>query len=172
MHYRSQIAIILLLVTTVAWAYDGHQDQSFSHQTLKGISTVGVRLSGIAPDYDRYGLNGKEVYVAVSKHLTQAGLTLVSPEQATSTPGSVLLDISLHTARSDYSYYSYAVIVKVRQKIPLKAPGTFVSLVTWKEGVHGIALPIELRKVAAAVDEIIERFIADYRQQNRIPGAS
>jgi len=173
MSYRILAALLLLLLGTAAWAHDGgHQGEPFSHQALKGINTVSVRISGIHPDYSRYGLIGSEVYAQVSKRLTQAGLQLVNQEQASGIPGSVLLDISLHTARSDYSYYSYAVIVKLRQKVPLESPGTFTTLVTWKEGNHGIALPIELRKIAAAVDEVVARFVSDYQQQNRIPGAS
>ncbi len=172
MSRRTLIALGMMLFLGRTWAYDGHRDQTFSHQALKGISTVSIRISGIHPDYSRYGLQGSEVYAAVSKRLTAAGLTLVSPEQAAAIPDSVLLDISLHTVHSDYSYYSYAVIIKVRQKVALKSPGTFTSLVTWKEGAHGIALPIELRKIGVAVDEIVDRFVADYRQQNRLPGAS
>jgi len=169
---RGPISLILLLMTAMAWAYDGHQQQAFSHQVLKGIGAVSIRVTGIAPDYARYGLKEKDIKAEAGNRLRQAGLRLVSPEQAATIPGGIMLDISLHAVRSDYSYYSYAVIVKVRQKVALKAPGTFASLVTWKQGAHGIALPMELRKIGKAVNGIIDRFVADYRQQNPHPGAS
>lgn len=158
----------LMLVCAGAFGYgDTVSYGDFSYMTLKGIRTLAVEFTGLYPDYRRYGLEEAALRTAVERRLRTAGLQVVSRDEAVRLPGAALLRIETHANLVEYRYYSYAVSLKLKQKIPLPAdPESFISETIWSTGATGIAEEYRLDKLNGEIDTLVEAFLKEHAAQN------
>jgi len=162
----SLLALILLACMQAAFAAE-----QFAANALRGLHRVNVAVEGIPPDFARYGLRSDEMRRHVEDRLTTAGLEVADDGAAQSDATVGQLRVKLTAVESSYGFYSYAVALQVRRKIPLSAEGGFVSQNVWTNGQSGISNPSDLRKLYPVVDQLLTAFVSAHGNDNVAAGA-
>ena len=155
----------LVTVLTVALAQASNAEQ-FAANALRGMHRVNVAVEGVNADFARYGLSAGEMRQRVEAKLVAAGLAVADDTAAESDAAVGQLRVKLTAVASSYGYYSYAVAVQARRKIPLSAAGGFVSQAVWNNGQSGISNPSDLRKIYAVLDELLAAFLSAHGSDN------
>lgn len=166
------LALTLLLTPTLAPAewppvYGADDWASFSNLTLRGVDTVAVRVRGVDATLQRVGVDASRLRAQVERRLGEASIRVVSEEEAVQRPGAALLELDVHASRADYGYYSYALLLKLKQKIPLpNDPAAFVSGVVWSDKVGGTMLESDLLRLDRETETLLGRFLEAHGAQN------
>ncbi len=163
---RILLLLPLLSASACVLIADYEQDQGAKVSRLgqTRVKLAVLRLTGFSPDYQRLGLDGERLREELSAHLGQAGIELLTMQQAIARAGTVLIDVKLVAKQNSTSgIYSYAASVKVWDKLMLgeEDDSRFTSLPVWRDGLHGIVQDGDIRKLQAVYLRLIERFIAD-----------
>lgn len=164
---RSLLLLIALLVLPFVEAAQGWQP-AFSYMTLNGIPGLALSIEDIHPDLVPYGLTPERVATRARDALAEAGIPLLSREEANRDPQAALLRVRTVTNRDAQGFYHLSVKLEVRKKIPLGNPaGGFVSQVVWSAAENGVILANEIDKVETLIARQLAVFIADYRAENQ-----
>ena len=155
----------LVTVLSVALSQASYAEQ-FAANALRGVQRLNVAVEGIHPDFARYGLSAGEMSQRVEAKLVAAGLEVADDTKAASDAAVAQLRVKLTAVESSYGYYSYAIALEARRKIPLSADGGFVSQAVWNNGQSGISNPSDLRKIYSAVDELLVGFLSALGSDN------
>ncbi|MCI0401225.1 MAG: hypothetical protein L0Y67_04090 [Gammaproteobacteria bacterium] len=167
----SFLIVLLCLLSPSLGAYtqggyaegDGGQ---FSNLTLKGIDTVTLRINGMSPDYKRYGIDKARWEKIMTERLQNAGLKVVTYDEALRTPNAALVQLDLFV-NYHYAYYSYGILLAVRHKVPLPSTAqSFVSDTIWSEYTNHYARNTDLGTVNGYIQTLLDHFIAAYHAQN------
>ncbi|MGE0858264.1 MAG: hypothetical protein AB7I01_02860 [Gammaproteobacteria bacterium] len=156
---RSLVAALLFCVV----AHGAAQD--FSAQPLRGFGPVNVAVDGVEPDYARYGLSADALRRHVEAGLTAAGFTVVDDAVASRDAGVGQLRVKLRAVLSAYGFYSYALALEARRKLPLAA-GSFVSQSVWSTGQSGVLTSSELPRLIGVSDTLLAAFTAAHGADN------
>ncbi|MCI0400419.1 MAG: hypothetical protein L0Z68_03840 [Gammaproteobacteria bacterium] len=174
---------LLLVAAPQVGAYDGETTPStprdnsggdFSDLTLKGIDAVTLQFNwtyygSLSGDSKRYGLDQADLEKAITERLQQAGLGVLNYDEALKSPHAVLMQIDIGISSGSYRWYSYAVGVKVANKLPLSnTQGAFTPTTIWSDGRVGPVEQIELRRLGNYILGMVDHFIQDYRAQNQV----
>jgi hypothetical protein len=125
----------------------------------RGVHTLGVAINGIHQDYKRYGLGEAKLLEHVAQQLEEAGFNLIPAEETWSSPSAALLRVDLNLVYS-YLGYSYAISVKLVQKIKLAGPqGKLVPVITWSTGRSGFLRAPEISYLYDYITAAVEQFI-------------
>ncbi|ADE14076.1 conserved hypothetical protein [Nitrosococcus halophilus Nc 4] len=125
----------------------------------RGIQSLGLEISGIHRDYQRYGLKKATLTEQVTQQLQAAGFNLAPVEATRDSPTAALLQVDLNLVRA-YSGYPYAITVKLIQKIQLAGPqGHFIPVTTWSTSRTGFLRSIELHYLQDYTADLIQQFI-------------
>lgn len=125
----------------------------------RGIQTLGLEISGIHQDYQRYGLEKATLTEQVAQQLQAAGFNLAPVEETRDSPTAALLQVDLNLVRA-YSGYPYAITVKLIQKIQLAgSQGHFIPVTTWSTSRTGFLRSIELHYLQDYTAELVQQFI-------------
>jgi hypothetical protein len=165
-----RLLALIVLVATVALSANAAAEQ-FAANALRGMHRVNVAVEGINADFARYGLDAAEMRSHVEAKLTAAGLEVADDVAAQSDAAVGQLRVKLTTVEGSYGYYSYAVALQARRKIPLSADGGFVSQNVWSNGLSGISNPSDLRKLYPVVDQLLASFLSAHGNDNGAAGA-
>jgi hypothetical protein len=142
-------------------------EPDFSWMTLNGITRVAAVADGIPADLVAYGLLPATFEARARERLAQAGIAVISLDEARRTAGAAKLRLRLVANRDPYGIYYFGMKVELRQKIPLGNPaGGFVSQVVWSDGESGTMQYDEFEKPLTAMERVLDRLIADHRAQN------
>lgn len=160
---RRALAPLLWLMLLVVPATNAQQ---FADHALRGMHRVNVAVDGVNADFARYGLSAAELRQHVEEKLAAAGLEAADDASAQSDATVGQLRVKLTAVESSYGFYSYAVSLQARRKIPLSADGGFVSQNVWSNGQSGISNPTELRKIYGVVDELLAGFLSVHGSDN------
>lgn len=155
----------LVTVLSVALAQASYAEQFAAH-ALRGMQRINVAVEGVNADFARYGLRAVEMRQRIEAKLAAAGLEVADDTVAASDAAVGQLRVKLTAIESSYGYYSYAVALQARRKIPLSADGGFVSQAVWNSGQSGISNPSELRKIYSVVDELLAGFVRAHGRDN------
>lgn len=155
----------LVTVLSVALAQASYAEQFAAH-ALRGMQRINVAVEGVNADFARYGLRAVEMRQRIEAKLAAAGLEVADDTVAASDAAVGQLRVKLTAIESSYGYYSYAVALQARRKIPLSADGGFVSQAVWNSGQSGISNPSELRKIYSVVDELLASFVSAHGSDN------
>jgi hypothetical protein len=118
-----------------------------------------VAINGIHQDYKRYGLGEAKLLEHVAQQLEEAGFNLIPAEETWSSPSAALLRVDLNLVYS-YLGYSYAISVKLVQKIKLAGPqGKLVPVITWSTGRSGFLRAPEISYLYDYITAAVEQFI-------------
>ena len=159
-------ALMTLLTLLLALMTSASHAQQFADHALRGMRRINVAVEGVNADFARYGLSADEMRRHVEEKLTAAGLEAADDASAQSDAAVGQLRVKLTAVESSYGFYSYAVALQARRKIPLSAEGGFVSQQVWTNGQSGISNPSELRKIYGVVDELLAGFISTHGSDN------
>jgi len=167
------IVLLALLSPRIGNAYNFGADEDTSYLGLKGIRTVALRLTGFYGDYERYGVYENRIRMAVEQRLQNAGLTVINAEEAFRMPGAALVQIDLRANYGTYGYYSYALGMKIKQKIPLASGAeSFITETVWAEGTTGWVEDTQLDRVNNEITGLVDRFLTEHSAQNAGTGGA
>lgn len=142
-------------------------EPEFSYMTLNGIERIAAVADGIPADLEAYGLVPATFESRARARLEQAGIAVVTLDEARHTAGAAKLRLRLVANRDPYGMYYFGMKVELRQKIPLgNRAGGFVSQVVWSDGESGTMQYDEFEKPLSAMERVLDRLIADHRAQN------
>ncbi len=164
---RWSIVFTALTAPVSGAAYNIGADQDYSYLALKGVRAMTVRFQGFYGDFERYGVEETRLRETVERRLRDSGLSVLNAGEAIRDPGAALMHVNMHVNYSTYGYYSYAVSMKIKQKIALAGgPESFVTETVWSRGTGGLVDPLELRRVNGEIAGLVEQFLAEHRAQN------
>lgn len=156
---RALVAMLLLGAAASAAAQD------FSAQPLRGFGAVNVAVDGVLPDYARYGLSADGLRRHVEASLASAGFSVVDAATASREASVGQLRVKLRAVQSAYGFYSYALALEARRKLPLAAGG-FTSQNVWSTGQSGVLNASELPRLVGVSDTLIAAFTAAHGADN------
>ena len=142
----------------------------FSYMTLNGVRAAAVEVYGVEPEFARYGLTPQPLRAAVEAQLRQAGIEVLSYDEAVRQPHAALVQLKLRTNQSEYQFYFYNFALEVREKIPLdNAAGGFISALIWSDARQGSVQPTDMPRLAGVADELVAGFVREHQTQNTAP---
>lgn len=167
----SALALTLALLGAPAPAdpqvYGQDEAEAFAHLTLKGVRTVAVNVSDVDEVFERYGVDAERVRGRLEERLRAGGLQVVSRQEAFDDPTAAMLQVNLYVSHLSAYFNSYAVQLKLKQKVPLPAdPKAFISVSVWTDKVGGIMGQGEELRVLDALDQSAAHFLEAHRLQN------
>jgi hypothetical protein len=129
--------------------------------TLKGITSIQVFVEGVSPEDKSHGITKARLQTDVESQLRKAGL-------AVSTNATEYLYVNVNTLQSRHRLSSYSVVVMLRQSAYLVRDPLIMApaAITWWKGTDGITATANLSSVRDAVSDLVDKFIAAYREQN------
>ena len=160
---------ILLVCLLSIVSFTASSDTDFSYQTLEGINTVAIQVEGINKDLHRYGFDPASLNKSIEHELSNAGFKIISREEALRDETASLVKFSFHDIRSEYGFYTYTIDLEVKEKVPLpRRNNAFISTTIWNEGVHGMMMYHEVKKLQKGVNELLGSLITEHRYQNTV----
>lgn len=162
-------ALVLGLTMLAFVGSPAARGDDFSYLTLRGLNTVTVSFKGFKDDLQRFGVDEAKLRTMIENRLQKAGIRIVTPEQALKDPGAAQMLVDLHVTVADYHYYSYSLVLKVNEKVPL--PGQhrgFVSQTVWSKGTYGTVLDTSLLRISDDLGELTGRFVSDHMRENAV----
>jgi hypothetical protein len=143
------------------------QDPDLTYMTLSGLRSLAIRIEGIQKDFTRFGLDADTVLKVTTGVLRGSGIEVVALDTLKTAPAAALMRVKLNANESQFRFYSYALSIELKQKIPLNNPaGGFISGTIWKRGKTGTIMPTDLRRMNEYIAELVAEFIKDYQAQN------
>jgi hypothetical protein len=163
------VAMALSLSLLAAVLCTPAHGEDFSYLTLKGLNTVTVSFKGFHSDLQRFGVDEARLHSMVEKRLQNAGITIVTPAQALTLPDAAQMLVDLHVNVAEYRYYSYSLILKVIEKVPLAGQHkAFVSQTVWSKGTYGTVLDTRLLQISEDLGGLMDRFVSDHGRENAV----
>ena len=141
----------------------------FSYLTLRGLNTVTISFTGFKNDLQRFGVDKEKLRAMIENRLQNAGIKVVTAEQALKDPAAAQMLVDLHFNVAEYRYYSYSLVLKVNEKVPL--PGQtrgFVSQTVWSKGTYGTVLDTSLLRISDDLGELTGHFVSDHMHENAV----
>ena len=165
---KTVLTTLALLSATAVSRLVGQGDSQHTRKTLAGVKGVCVAVEPIKEDAERDGLGRDQVNTDVELKLRQAGVTVLTQEQALSSAGAVYLHVNVHTLKSTQGdLYAYDVHLEVHQPVRLIRDPTVAALAaTWSVGSLGLAGAERLRSVRDIVRDQTDQFINAYLAAN------
>jgi hypothetical protein len=152
----------LLLVVAAAVRADDERQR----QTLAGLMGVSIVVEDVNPAAEKDGLTAATLHADTQQKLREAGVAVLTEDQATRAPGTPHLYLKLSAIRHGGGFYAYHIQVSVRQRvILLRASRGIVFATTWSapEVLGTVAwanLPSIRDDVKAKVDQFIKAYFA------------
>jgi hypothetical protein len=167
----SSILLLLLSAQTSAY-YFSLDHQSFTNSNLKGVDTVAINIDppvGLHNmEINRYGVTKTELQNQLTQRIQEAGINVVSFEEALEDPNAALIELKLRVITSYSLYYSIGLNLSVKRKAPLAAGsgGAFYSIETWSDGTVGGGSQSDLTKIYTYTSQLVDKLIVAYQDQN------
>ncbi len=157
---------LLLGGTSQVWA-----DSEAERATLKGLSEVLVLVEEMKPDAERGGLTRSQLQRDVEPRLRQAGIRVLTQEEALRTAGTPTFYIRVTTSKSDAGIYAFSVDVRLQQNVYLDREPTifYFGAPTWETNTVGTVGADNLRTVMDIVRNSVDRFVNAYLSVNPRP---
>lgn len=133
-------------------------------ETLAGLSGVNVQVEPVNADAERDGLTRADLQHDVESRLRAVGIRLFTePELFYAAPGTPVLHLDVMTIRLD-GRYAYSVRLELWQAVTLTRDASIRALgLTWSNPqIVGTVSAESLGEVHAAVQRVLDEFIADY----------
>ncbi len=152
---------VLLVVAEPVRAEDERQ-----RQTLAGLRGVSIVVEDVNPDAEKDGLTAETLHADMQQKLRQAGVAVLTEDQAARAPGAPHLYLKLSAMKHGGGFYAYHIQLGVRQNvILLRASRGIVFVTTWSatEVLGTVAwanLPSIRDDVKARVDQFIKAYFA------------
>jgi len=173
------LSIVLLVVGGVArGASENHRE------SLRGLTGVCVRVEHLSENAKQDGLDERSIQTEAEQKLRQAGITVLTPSQATQQPASPTLYIFVNAkqlfyptcvtfdpAGRPYNSPPYLVMVTVallQNVVSARDPNLRLREVkTWDAGYLRSLDPPLLKQASTTVGDLVGEFIGDWRAVNQ-----
>ena len=147
-------------------------DSELTRQTLLGLKGVSVAVENTQPNIQKYvqrfGLTRDQLQKDIEQRLTKSGITILSQEKWLQTSGRPVLYLVVNTHEYEKYWYSYTIIVDLRQIATLEANPDMKTLAsTWSINMAGIANIGTLNTIKDNVNVLVDRFVDAYLSVNR-----
>jgi hypothetical protein len=166
----SSILLLLLSAQTSAY-YFSLDHQSFTNSNLKGFDTVAINIDppvGLHNmEINRYGVTKTELQNQLTQRIQEAGINVVSFEEALQDPNAALIELKLRVITSYSLYYSIGLNLSVKRKAPLgEGSDAYYSIETWSDGTVGGGSQSDLPKIYTYTSQLVDKLIVAYQDQN------
>ena len=165
-------SLLLLLLSAQTSAYFfSHDHQGFTNSNLKGFNAVAINIDPPVGHYytdiNRYGVTNIELQNRISQRLQQAGINVISFEEALEDPNAALIELKLRVVTPYGMYYSIGLNLSLKRKAPLgEGSGAHYSVETWSDGTVGGVSQTDLPKIYTYTSQLVDNFIMAYQEQN------
>ncbi len=135
---------------------------------LAGLRVFALDTEGFRPEYRRWGIDAGRLGEQIQGRLHAAGLPLAGRAAALDDPRGALLRLRLKIVPGIYldtHYYDVALQVVQSQPLPQGQPAA-VRKTIWARHIDGHTSELQLKHVTDRALDLIDGFIATYRQQN------
>jgi|SRR5689334_16828984 len=165
---KTVLAALALLFATGVSPLVGQGDNEASRATLVGLPGVYVLVERIDNEAQRDGLDTLQVRIDVEVKLRQAGIRVLSEQEAFSTAGAPNLYVDIQTVKNQLSVYAYSVRIELRQGATLvRQPSLRRLATTWTtSGFIGTVGSQKLATVREDVRDLTDQFINAYLAAN------
>ena len=146
-------------------------DDERQRQTLAGLRGVSTVAEDVNPDAEKDGLTAATLLADMQQKLRQAGVAVLTEEQAARAPGSPHLYLKLSAMKHGGGFYAYHIQLGVRQNvILLRASRGIGFATTWSATeVLGTVAWANLRSIRDDVKAAVDQFIKAYFAVNPAP---
>ena len=157
---------VLLVVAEPVRADDERQ-----RQTLAGLRGVSIVVEDVSPDVEKDGLTAATLHADMQQKLRQAGVAVLTEDQAARAPGSPHLYLKLSAMKHGGGFYAYHIQLGVRQNvILLRAARGIGFATTWSATeVLGTVAWANLGSIRDDVKAEVDQFIKAYFAVNPAP---
>ena len=106
-------------------------DGDLARVTLRGLQGVYVLLEDVQPEMARAGLTTQQLQIDVEWQLRQAGIPVLTKDQAFRVQGAPYLYVYVHLLPHPIGLTAYSSLVEVNQRASLDLNGSSASVSTW-----------------------------------------
>ena len=160
------LGVFIVFLATETIAKDLTSDR---RETLKGIKSMTIVIEEIKqPDATAQELTEEIIEKDIAEKLQAAGINVVPLTDLTSDLPWVYVNIHLMEHKELPSFYTFSLIVEIRQFVTLKRIARLsFNAATWDHKLVGMISSSEaVSTVRRSLNEIIDRFVDDYRSVN------
>jgi len=158
---------LVAMPETLTWANDNAETRA----SLRGLQGIGLLIGEVEPEIERGGFTKKQLQAETERRLRQAGIAVLSSQEAQQIPGAPFLVVSVSTLRHSAGLYAYSIDVRVYQAATLVRDATPVSVPTWSIASIGMVGATQLQALFKSSGAKVEQFIRAYRAVNPRAGA-
>ena len=143
-------------------------DSEMNRATLKGLKGVRVLVEDLTPEVEREGLVKADLQKSVEERLRQAGIRILTQEEAVKTPGEPYLYVNINISfAKGGDVCSYSIDAALIQNVTLaRSPRQTTYGVTWSTGGVGLIAKKSLRELKESVEEIADVFAKAFLSVN------
>ncbi|MGB2692074.1 MAG: hypothetical protein WBB48_06850 [Thermodesulfobacteriota bacterium] len=168
--FRLAITTVLVLVFTslmISTTSFSQGDQA-EMNTLKGLKGIGVGVEDIDADAVADGLKKQDLVKIITQKLKKSGVKVLTEQEVGTIVGQPRLVLNINSTKQPGPIYIFTATLDFNQVVVLqRSPGLTAVSPTWTVLTTGGALPEDLSSsVQAALDPMLESFIADYKKAN------
>ncbi len=150
--------LVAAIAAVLLFAVVGQLARADTHDTLKGISGVHVRVEFFHEDAQRAGFNEQTFQTDVELKLRLAGIKVQTQKEWFATPGTPYLYlnvISFHEQRGENAAFNISLELKEQVSL-VRNPATRVFATTWSDGKLGYG---DLQYARDSVKDVVDQFI-------------
>ena len=147
-------------------------DGDFARATLQGLQGVYILIEDIQPEMARAGLTTQQLHTDVEWQLRQAGIPVLTKDQAFRVQGAPYVYVYVHLLPHPIGLTAYSILVEVNQRASLDRNGSSASVSTWSVQRLGTIGSRHLATIRHDVRNQVDYFIHVYRSVNPPPADS
>ena len=157
---------LVLFSAAIAPPLVGQVDDESARRVLVGLRGVHVIVEDLEEDLERDGLLTSQIQTDVELKLRQAGITVLTREQSTSTAGSPYLYVNVNALKDESGVYAFNLIVELHEEVrPIRNRLVSSLATTWEAtslvGSVGSELLGTLREdIRDMTDQFINAYLA------------
>jgi hypothetical protein len=135
-------------------------DSEMNRATLKGLRGVRVLVEDLASEVEREGLVKEQLQKGIEERLRQAGIRILTQEEAVKAPGEPYLYVNINVSfDKGREICSYSIDAALIQNVTLvRSPKQTTYAVTWSTGGVGLISRKSLSELKESVEEIADIF--------------
>ena len=164
---RRAVAVVLLSSISVL-PVQAQGDIPSTRATLRGLPGVYVSVDSISADARSDGLFASQIQTDVELRLREAGIRVLTFDEAGATRGSGSLWVEVSTVHPLQALYGYSIGLNFTQGVRLERNGLYTAAATWSAlGVLGTVDGGRLSEtVRKSVRDLVDQFINAYLSVN------
>jgi len=148
----------LIFIASPLFALNSEMNRS----SLQGLKGVKVLVEDMAPEVEQAGLVKEPLQKGIEEKLREAGINVLTQEEATRTPGEPYLYVNVNVtfSKGEEEVCSYSMDIALIQNVTLaRDPKQTTYAVTWSTGGVGLIGKKSLSDLRESVRDLVDIFI-------------